>query len=148
MKKEEQLLHEITELVKETKNGKIKWEIKYQTTEYNDPVSKPVEEEEGEKWVVDECFVEYHCTCKEKEFLLTSYEQMFTCGDKVKSCNLLFIPPEGMRFFDVDILAPYAISADHMLTYQVHTLWLTILEQYKKKPELVKLDVTPRDLVL
>lgn len=148
MKKEEQLMHEITELVKETKNGKINWNITYQTTEYNDEDSKPVEEEDGERWVVDECFVEYHCEYKSKEFLLTSYEQMFTCGEKVKTCNLIFEPPEGLRFFDVDILAPYAVDADPMLTYHVHMLWLAILEQYKTNPESVKLDITPRNLVL
>lgn len=149
MKKEEQLMHEITELIKETKDGKVNWDLKYQTTEYNDIEKKPVEEDEdGKKWVVDEFFAEYHCEHNKKEFLLTSYEQMFTCGDEVKTCNLVYLPPKGMRFFDVDILAPYAVNADAMLTYDIHMLWLTIIEQYKKNPESVKLDVTPRELVL
>ncbi len=149
MKKEEQLVHEITELVKETKEGKLVWDLKYQTTEYNDSAKKPVEEDnDGKKWTVDEFFAEYHCTHNNKEFLLTSYEQMFTCGDETKSCNLIFLPPEGLRYFDLDTLAPYAVTADATLTYSVHMLWLTLMEQYKQDPRSVNLDVTPRQLVL
>ena len=69
---------------------------------------------------------------RKKEFLLVSYEQIYTCGEKKKSCNLIFLPPLGIRFFDVDVLAPYAVEADQMLIYEVHMLWLTVLEQYKK----------------
>ena len=85
---------------------------------------------------------------KEKDFLLITYEQIFTCGQKKKSCNLLFMPPMGIRFYDVDTLAPYAVKADQMLTYEAHMLWLTILEKCKDKSERIKLDVSPRKLVL
>ena len=85
---------------------------------------------------------------QEKEFLLISYEQIYTCGEKKKSCNLIFEPPFGVRFFDVDVLAPYALETDQMLVYEVHMLWLTVLEQYKKNPEQISMDVTPRELVL
>ena len=64
---------------------------------------------------------------------MISYEQIYTCGEKKKSCNLIFLPPLGVRFFDVDVLAPYAVEADQMLIYEVHMLWLTVLEQYKKR---------------
>ena len=148
MKKETELMRELTELTKETRAGRIHWDIQYQTTEYNDPAQKPVEEEDGEKWIVDECFVGYHCIHHDKEFLLITYEQFYTCGDKKKSCNLIFLPPDGIRFFDVDVLAPYAVTADQMLVYEAHMLWPTILEVYKENPTLVKLDVTPRELVL
>ncbi len=37
---------------------------------------------------------------------------------KKKSCNLIFLPPLGIRFFDVDVLAPYAVEADQMLIYR------------------------------
>ena len=50
--------------------------------------------------------------------------------------------------FDVDVLAPYAVEADQMLIYEVHMLWLTVLEQYKKEPQNIELDVTGRELVL
>lgn len=43
--------------------------------------------------MIDECFVSYHCMDQEKEFLLVSYEQIYTCGEKKKSCNLIFLPP-------------------------------------------------------
>lgn len=148
MKKEEQLLNDLTELIKETQKNKVDWKVDCQTTEYNDLQEKPVHEEDGECWIVDECFVSYECTHKGKDFLLITYEQIFTCGQKKKSCNLLFMPPMGIRFYDVDTLAPYAVKADQMLTYEAHMLWLTILEKCKDKSERIKLDVSPRKLVL
>ena len=36
MKKEDELLKELTDMVKETKKGQIKWKLSCQTTEYND----------------------------------------------------------------------------------------------------------------
>ena len=114
-KKEEQLVRKVTDMIQKTREGKLHWDIQCQTTEYNDPAKKPVETEEGETWVIDECFVSYHCMDQEKEFLLVSYEQIYTCGEKKKSCNLIFLPPLGIRFFDVDVLAPYAVEADQML---------------------------------
>ncbi len=111
MKKEEQLLNDLTELIKETQKNKVDWKVDCQTTEYNDLQEKPVHEEDGERWIVDECFVSYECTHKGKDFLLITYEQIFTCGQKKKSCNLLFMPPMGIRFYDVDTLAPYAVKA-------------------------------------
>ena len=109
-KKEEQLVRKVTDMIQKTREGKLHWDIQCQTTEYNDPAKKPVETEEGETWVIDECFVSYHCMDQEKEFLLVSYEQIYTCGEKKKSCNLIFLPPLGIRFFDVDVLAPYAVG--------------------------------------
>lgn len=148
MTKQEQLIRKVTDLIQQTQAGKMHWDIQCQTTEYNDPQIKPVETENGQNWIVDECFVSYHCLYQGNEFLMISYEQIYTCGELKKSCNLIFQPPLGVRFFDVDILAPYAVEADQMLVYQVHMLWLTILEQYKKDPESVELAVTPRELVL
>lgn len=148
MKKEEELLKDVTDLIKETQEGNVHWDIQYQTSEYNDPADKPTEDENGEKWSVDECFVSYHCLYHDKEFLMITYEQFYTCGEKRKSCNLIFLPPAGIRFFDVDVLAPYAVHADQMLIYDVHMLWLAILEAYKKDPESVKLEVTQREFSL
>ena len=148
MKKETELMRKLKELTKETKEKKLHWDVQYQTTEYNDVAGKPVEEENGEKWIVDECFVSYHCVYRGEEFLMITYEQFYTCGEKKKSCNLIFLPPDVIRFFDVDVLASYAVKADQMLVYEAHMLWLTILEAYKENQELVKLEVTPRELVL
>lgn len=148
MKKEEHLVKKLTDMIQKTQEGKMQWDIQCQTTEYNDFDKKPVEQENGENWTVDECFVSYHCTYQEEEFLLISYEQIYTCGEKKKSCNLIFLPPLGVRFFDVDVLAEYAVEADQMLIYQVHMLWLSVVEQYKKDPQSVRLEVTPRELIL
>ena len=98
-KKEEQLVRKVTDMIQKTREGKLHWDIQCQTTEYNDPAKKPVETEEGETWVIDECFVSYHCM-------------------------------------------------DQMLVYEVHMLWLAVLEQYKKDPQSMELDVTGRELVL
>ena len=66
MSKEKELLHKIPEMVKDTKSGKIYWDVECQTTEYNPQDQKPmVEGEDGELWSVDECFVSYHCELME-----------------------------------------------------------------------------------
>ena len=88
MKKEEQLLNDLTELIKETQKNKVDWKVDCQTTEYNDLQEKPVHEEEGERWIVDECFVSYECTHKGTDFLLITYEQIY----KIPEAKML----EGM----------------------------------------------------
>jgi hypothetical protein len=148
MKKEEELLHDVTELVKQTNSGKIHWDIQCRTSEYNDPATKPIEHADGEDWVIDECFVAYHCPYRGDEFLMITYEQIFTCGKKQKTINLVFLPPLSIRFFDVDVLAPYAVEADAVLLYEIHTLWLAVLEQYKKDPASVHMDANRRELIL
>ena len=41
MKKEAELVKQLTDMAKDTKMGKIKWEVICQTTEYNDVDKKP-----------------------------------------------------------------------------------------------------------
>ena len=48
MKKQDELLKQLIEMTKDTKAGKIAWEVICQTTEYNDVKTKPQVEEEGE----------------------------------------------------------------------------------------------------
>ena len=145
MKKSAELLKKLPDLVKETKENKLQWKIEFQTTEYNDPSEKPTEQIDGKDWLLDECFVSYHCEYKGKEFLLITYEQIATFEDKKKSYNLAFVPPLGNRFFDVDLLAPYAVELDQMLAYEIHMLWLTILEKLKEHSKNITIDVSPRD---
>ena len=83
MKKEEQLLNDLTELIKETQKNKVDWKVDCQTTEYNDLQEKPVHEEDGERWIVDECFVSYHCMDQEKEFLFSFYAPFYAFSDLV-----------------------------------------------------------------
>lgn len=145
MKKSAELLKKLPDLVKETKENKLQWKIEFQTTEYNDPSEKPTEQIDGKDWLLDECFVSYHCEYKGKEFLLITYEQIASFEDKKKSYNLAFVPPLGNRFFDVDLLAPYAVELDQMLAYEIHMLWLTILEKLKEHSKNITIDVSPRD---
>ena len=145
MKKSAEFLKKLPDLVKETKENKLQWKIEFQTTEYNDPSEKPTEQIDGKDWLLDECFVSYHCEYKGKEFLLITYEQIASFEDKKKSYNLAFVPPLGNRFFDVDLLAPYAVELDQMLAYEIHMLWLTILEKLKEHSKNITIDVSPRD---
>lgn len=145
MKKSAELLKKLPDLVKETKENKLQWKIEFQTTEYNDPSEKPTEQIDGKDWLLDECFVSYHCEYKGKDFLLITYEQIASFEDKKKSYNLAFVPPLGNRFFDVDLLAPYAVELDQMLAYEIHMLWLTILEKLKAHSKNITIDVSPRD---
>ena len=145
MKKSAELLKKLPDLVKETKENKLQWKIEFQTTEYNDPSEKPTEQIDGKDWLLDECFVSYHCEYKGKEFLLITYEQIASFEAKKKSYNLAFVPPLGNRFFNVDLLAPYAVELDQMLAYEIHMLWLTILEKLKEHSKNITIDVSPRD---
>lgn len=148
MKREEELLKQLTEMVKDTKAGKIFWDINCQTTEYNDPESKPQVEEDGIKWSVDECYVSYHCEYKGKEFLMITYEMMHTAPGHTKTTNLVFLPPLGIRYFDIHALLPYSVETTQMLTYQIHELWKLILDMKKNKPESVSFDVSERVLTI
>lgn len=148
MKKTDELVKQLTEMTKETKSGKIAWEVICQTTEYNDPDTKPQVEEDGVLWTVDECYVSYHCQYKGNEFLMITYEMIHTAGDAVKTTNLVFMPPLGVRYFDIHTLLPYAVETDNMLTYQVKALWETLLAMYKANPDSVKLDASERVLTI
>lgn len=146
MKKEDSLLHQLTEMVKDTKAGRIHWNVRCQTTEYNETGKKPVVEENGILWTVDECYVSYYCEYKGKEFLMISYEMIHTAGEKIQTTNLVFLPPLGIRIFDINMLLPYAVEASHMLVYEVHMLWMMILEIYKKNPEMIVFNAEGREL--
>ena len=148
MKKEDELLKDITAMVKETKNGNIKWKITGQTTEYNDKASKPKEEHDGVIWIVDECFVSYECNYKGKDFVMITYEMIHSCGDKKKTTNLVFLPPLGIRYFDISTLLPYAVQASNILTYEIHTLWTLLLDMYKNDNSSVLFDMSPRELTI
>ena len=148
MKKEQELLKQLTEMSKDTKAGKIHWDIKCQTTEYNEADSKPVVEEDGVQWTVDECYVSYHCEYKGKEFLMITYEMIHTSSDSVKTTNLVFLPPLGIRYFDIHTLLPYAVETNNMLSYQIQTLWKQLLEMYKANPDSVSIDASERVLTI
>jgi hypothetical protein len=148
MKKQEELMRELSDMVKETKAGKLHWNVDCQTTEYNPAEEKPVVEEDGVSWTVDECYVSYFCEYKGQEFLMISYEMIHSAGDKKKTTNLIFLPPLGIRVFDIHTLLPYAVETSQVLAYDVHMLWLTILEEYRKNPDRITLHADERKLTI
>ena len=148
MSKEQSLMHELRDMIKDTKAGRLNWKLQCQTTEYNDESDKPTIVEDDIKWIVDECYVSYECEYKGETFLMISYEMIHTAGDKKNTTNLVFLPPLGIRYFDINVLMPYAVEADSVLLYEVNQLWLTLLEMHKGHSEHVVLDASPRELVI
>ena len=124
MKKEDELLKELTDMVKETKKGQIKWKHSWQTTEYKDEDEKQTDTEDRNTWTVEECYESYECTYKGSDFVMITYEMIHTAGDKRQTPNLVFLPPLGIRYFDISTLLPYSVPASNILTYEIHTQWL------------------------
>lgn len=148
MKREDELLKQLSDMMKDTKAGKLRWEVKCQTTEYNDTNTKPQVTEDDVLWTVDECYVSYYCEYKGKEFLMITYEMIHTAEEKIKTTNLVFLPPLGIRYFDIHTLLPYAVENSNMISYQIQTLWNMLLDMYKANPESVDLDVSERILTI
>ena len=122
--KQEELCRKLTEMIAETKAQKLSWRLEVQTTEGNDASEKPIEEEHGTKWTIDECYASYSCNYRGKEFCMITYELLKKSGDKERSSNLVFLPPEGIRFFDLHTLLPYSVEMSAVLADHIHQLWL------------------------
>lgn len=148
MKQEEELLRDLREMIKDTKSGKVSWKIIQQTTEYNDSDTKPTVMEDDKEWVVDECYVSYYCEYKGKEFLMITYEMIHTSGNLQRTTNLVFLPPLGIRYFDLNTLLPYSVENSNMLSYEIHELWLLILEMCRNQSEQISLEVEERELTI
>ena len=142
MKKPEELSRMLTEMIKDTKEKKIHWQVEVQTTEHNDVSEKPVEEEDGVKWTVDECYVSYVCNYKGQDFCMITYEMIKTSGDKVATTNIIFLPPMGVRLFQLQTLMPHSIEASNVLANQIHNLWELLLAMYKVDNTSVSLKVS------
>ena len=80
--KQEELCRKLTEMIAETKAQKLSWRLEVQTTEGNDASEKPIEEEHGTKWTIDECYASYSCNYRGKEFCMITYELLKKSGDK------------------------------------------------------------------
>lgn len=146
--RQEELSKKITELTNETKAGKLTWRLDVQTTEANEPETKPVEQEDGTAWTLDECYVSYDCNYRGTPFSMITYELIKTAGDKTATSNLVFVPPLGVRCFDLRTLLPHSVEASAVLLEQIHQLWLVLMERYKTNPESVKLTVRPGELTI
>ena len=138
MIKTKQLADQVEELVKETKKNGLTWKMQIETTDDLDAdMKEKLETEEGD-YIVDECFVSYECVYKKKEFRMISYERILTKDDTVKSNALIFLPPEGLRYFDVAVLAPYAVDNDALLSDRVHNLFKTLIDLHNEGSDQVK----------
>ena len=146
--KQEELCRKLTEMIAETKAQKLSWRLEVQTTEGNDASEKPIEEEHGTKWTIDECYASYSCNYRGKEFCMITYELLKKSGDKERSSNLVFLPPEGIRFFDLHTLLPYSVEMSAVLADHIHQLWLLLMEQYKEKCPGVELIVRSGTLTI
>lgn len=154
MKKQEELFHEISELSKATKEQGLRWNVEVQTTEANELSQKLTEREDGVEWIVDECYVSYYCKYKGKDFCMITYELIKTEKNvigkeaRVKSSNMVFLPPMGIRYFDVRTLLPYSIEVSGVLLDAIHKLWVLLLDLYKVDKGSIYLDVRPGILTI
>ena len=136
-----QLANSLDDMMKDTKRGHLSWSMQIETTDDLDASLKEKLEKDGVEWLVDECFVEYACTWKGQDFCMISYEHILTHDDQTRTTCLIFLPPLGMRFFDVAELAPYAVTADAYLINKVHLLWETLINLYRSEPARCKIRV-------
>lgn len=146
--RQEELSRRISELITETKAGKLRWRVEVQTTEANDITEKPKEVENGVEWTIDECYVSYYCKCRDKEFCMITYELIKTAGDRVASSNMVFLPPLGVRYFDLRTLLPHSVETSAVLLEHIHQLWVMLLDMYKVDKGSIYLDVRPGKLTI
>jgi hypothetical protein len=125
-----QLANTLDEMMKETKRGHLNWSLQIESTDDLDASLKDTITENDMEWLVDECFVAYSCTFKGQDFCMISYEHVLTHADQTRMTCLIFLPPLGMRFFDVEKLLPYAIDADAYISNKVHQLFDQLWELY------------------
>lgn len=135
------LMNYLDELMKETKRGHLNWSMQIETTDDLDASLKEKLTQDGVEWLVDECFVEYSCTFRGQDFCMISYEHVLTHESQTRMTCLIFLPPLGVRFFDVAELAPYAVTADARLTGKVHMLFEMLLSLYRTDPARCRLQV-------
>ncbi len=136
-----QLANTLDEMMKETRRGKLSWQMQIETTDDLDASYKETITQDGIDWLVDECFVSYACQFKGQDFCMISYEHMLTHADQTRMTCLIFLPPLGIRFFDVAVLAPYAIEADAYVTGKVHLLFELLMELYRTDASRCRLQV-------
>ena len=63
---------------------------------------------------------------------MISYERILTKGETVRSNALIFLPPEGLRYFDIAVLAPYAVDNNAILSDRVHNLFVTLMDLHRE----------------
>lgn len=140
--KADTLAHHITELIKYTKAGRIKWNVEMDTTEFKPEEEKPHIQENRKEWIVDECFTSFACSYQNEDFCVITYEVIKKSGDIVKSNNLVFMPPAFQRIFDLNLLVNYSVETNYNLMMAVHNLWTLLLDMKKAEHPNVVMNVT------
>ena len=79
---------------------------------------------------------------------MITYEIIHSNGKEQKSSSFVFLPPLGIRLFDLHVLLPYSVSNSKMLTYVVHSLWVLLLKKYKKHDDKIELEIESRELTI
>ena len=79
---------------------------------------------------------------------MITYEMIKTAGDKVSTMNMIFLPPMGIRLFNLNTLMPHSVKTSGVLANQVHNLWELLLGMYKIDNSTVSLKVTPGKLTI
>ena len=77
---------------------------------------------------------------------MITYELIKNSGEKTATSNMVFLPPLGVRFFDLHVLLPHSVETSAVLLDQIHQLWVLLLEQYKVDRSSLYLDVRPGTL--
>ena len=74
---------------------------------------------------------------------MITYEMIKTAGERVVTSNMVFLPPLGIRFFDLRTLLPYSIEVSNVLLEQIHQLWVLLFDMYKVDRGSIYLNVRP-----
>lgn len=135
-------------LYERTKEGKQHWNVEMKTSEYKEESEKPVVEADGKQWVVDECYTAYSCEEHGNEFVMITYENIETCGEEVRSTNMVFLPDPNVRYFDLDRLAQYAILPSQKLMETIHQLFTLLLSLQKEESAQVEWKVSEQEMAL
>ena len=77
-----------------------------------------------------------------KSMEMITYENIETCGEEVRSTNMVFLPDPNVRYFDLDRLAQYAILPSQKLMETIHQLFTLLLSLQKEESAQVEWKVS------
>lgn len=80
--------------------------------------------------------------------MIKTAKQAGSGESRVTSSNMVFLPPLGLRFFDLHTLLPYSVEVSNVLLDAIHRLWVLLLDMYKTDKGSVYLNVSPGTLVI
>ena len=59
--------------------------------------------------------------------MIKTAKQAGSGENRVTSSNMVFLPPLGLRFFDLHTLLPYSVEVSNVLLDAIHRLWFCCL---------------------